>query len=143
MVSMLACASGGEPGLPQASPRDVEGEVVTGPAPDAEVVDATPAPPPTGKQRHDFDGDGTVDREEFRNFFARVFHATDADDDRLLTNSELAALPADSVKHADANGDGALDVAEYVGFAFVWFDRCDANADGALGPDEESSCSDR
>jgi hypothetical protein len=136
----LACASGGDPGPPYASPRDVEGEVVTGPSPEAEIVDATPAPTPTGRQRHDFDGNGYVDHEEFRNFFARVFHAIDADDDRLLRSSELATLPPDSVKLADTNADGALDVAEYVGFAFVWFDGCDANDDDVLGPDEEARC---
>jgi hypothetical protein len=139
-VWAIACASGDAPGPPEASPRRVEGEVVPGPAADAEVVEAVPVPAPTGKQRHDFDGNGYVDREEFRNFFARVFHSMDADDDRLLRSSELAALPPDAVKQADADADGALDVAEYVGFAFVWFDACDANRDGVLGADEEERC---
>lgn len=138
---LFGCASDRAPGAVSADPTRVPGEPVRGPEPGARVVDAQPAPDPEGRQRLDFDGDGHIDREEFRNFFARVFHSVDGDDDRVLRGAELAQLPPEIVPRADLDGSGTLDVDEYVGLALTWFVRCDANADDVLGPDEEQLCS--
>ena len=112
-----------------------------GPAAGAEVVEVEPAPAPAGRQKLDFNDDGHIDREEFRNFFARAFHSIDGDDDRVLRGAELAQLPPDVAPRADRDGSGSLDVDEYVGLALGWFTRCDANHDDVLGPDEEQACS--
>jgi hypothetical protein len=139
-ASLVACATASDPGPPSQPPRAVEGERLTIPAGDAEQVEAVAAPAPSGRNRLDFDGDGRVDREEFRNFFARAFHAHDGDDDRVLRGPELASLPPDSAAAADANEDDEVDVAEYVAVALVWFERCDANRDDALDASEQDAC---
>jgi len=138
---LLGCASDHAPGAVAADPKHVAGEPLRGPEPDARAALAQPEPDPVGRQRLDFDGDGHIDREEFRNFFARVFHSVDGDDDRVLRGAELAELPPEVVPRADRDGSGTLDVDEYVGLALAWFVRCDANADDVLGPDEEQACS--
>lgn len=136
----IGCASDRAPGPAYQDPSGADGEVVRGPAPAAEVIEASPADAPTGVAKLDWNADGHVDREEFRNYFARVFHAADADDDRVLRGPELAAVPPESVASADHDGNGGLDVAEYVDLALVWFVRCDANGDDVLGPDEDTAC---
>ena len=140
-IVLLGCASDHAPGAASADPKHVAGEPLRGPELGARVALAQPEPDPVGRQRLDFDGDGHIDREEFRNFFARVFHSVDGDDDRVLRGAELAALPPQVVPSADRDGSGTLDVDEYVGLALAWFVRCDANADDVLGPDEEQACS--
>ena len=138
----VACASGGSaPGPVSEAPRDFEGEALRGPAAATVATSAVEAPDPTGVARIDWNGDHHVDREEFRNHFARSFHALDADDDRLARGDELEGLPSESVAQADRNGDGALDVDEYVDLTLVWFAACDRNADDVLGPDETRACS--
>ena len=139
-ASVLGCASDGASHAVSARPSHREGETVRGPAPGARTVEAAPEPTPTGRQRLDFDDDGQVDREEFRNYFARAFHAADGDDDRLLRGDELAQLPPPVAPRADRNGDGAIDVDEYVGLALEWFTRCDTDADDVLTPAEEQRC---
>jgi len=139
-AALLGCANEGAPRPVSAPPSHVKGEAVRGPLPDAEVVEAQPEPTPEGRQRLDFDDDGQVDREEFRNYFARAFHAADGDDDRLLRGDELAQLPPPVAPRADRNGDGAIDVDEYVGLALEWFTRCDTDADDVLTPAEEQRC---
>jgi len=137
----VACASGSTaPGPVSEAPKKMAGERLRGPDAGADVVEAESAPPPRGADRLDWNGDHHVDLEEFRNYFTRVFHKTDANDDRLLTGDELATLPPDAVKQADRNGDGALDVEEYVDLTLLWFARCDRNQDDVLGPDEEQAC---
>ena len=139
VAALLGCANGGAPRPVSAPPSRVKGEAVRGPLPDAQVVEAQPEPTPEGRQRLDFNDDGAVDREEFRNFFARAFHQVDADDDRVLRGDELAQLPPEVPPSADRDGNG-IDVDEYVGLALEWFTRCDANADDVLSPDEERAC---
>ena len=140
-IVLLGCASDHAPGAASADPKHVAGEPLRRPELGARVALAQPEPDPVGRQRLDFDGDGHIDREEFRNFFARVFHSVDGDDDRVLRGAELTALPPQVVPSADRDGSGTLDVDEYVGLALAWFVRCDANADDVLGPDEEQACS--
>jgi hypothetical protein len=138
---LSGCASDRAPRAASEDPTRAVGEPVRGPEPGARVVDAQSVPDPEGRQRLDFDGDGHIDREEFRNFFARVFHSIDGDDDRVLRGAELAELRPDVVLRADRDGSGTLDAGEYVGLALAWFVECDANADDVLGPDEEQACS--
>ena len=140
-AALSGCASDRAPGAVSADPARIEVEPVRGPEPGARVLDAQAVPDPEGRQRLDFDGDGHIDREEFRNFFARVFHSIDGDDDRVLRGAELAELRPDVVLRSDRDGSGTLDVDEYVGLALAWFVQCDANADDVLGPDEEQACS--
>lgn len=126
---LFGCASGGN-----------EAETLRGPDADAEIVEAVVLPVPESDDRLDWNGDRHVDREEFRNFFARAFHFVDTDDDRLIRGDEAANLPAEAVRQADLDGDGALDVDEYVALVLVLFERCDRNADDVLGEDEERAC---
>ena len=139
-IACAGCATSSAPGPVSEKPVRAKGERLRGPDAGAESVDATTAGAPRGADRLDWNGDRHVDREEFRNFFARAFHTLDANDDRVLAGEELAKLPAESARTADANRDGALDVEEYVDLALVWFEHCDRNADDVLGPDEEAGC---
>jgi hypothetical protein len=141
VAALLGCASGNAPQAVSASPTKADGEALRGPAAGAEVVEVQTAPAPAGRQKLDFNDDGHIDREEFRNFFARAFHSIDGDDDRVLRGAELAQLPPEVAPRADRDGSGSLDVDEYVGLALGWFTRCDANHDDVLGPDEEKACS--
>jgi hypothetical protein len=141
VAALLGCATGEAPQPVSAAPKRSDGEALRGPLAGAEVVEAQPEPLPTGREKLDFNDDGHIDREEFRNFFARAFHSVDGDDDRVLRGAELAQLPPDVVPRADRDGSGSLDVDEYVGLALAWFTRCDANHDDVLGPDEEQACS--
>jgi len=141
VAAALGCASDDTLQPVSAPPKRVDGEALRGPVAGAEVVAAQPAPAPTGRQKLDFNDDGHIDREEFRNFFARAFHSIDGDDDRVLRGAELAQLPPDVAPRADRDGSGSLDVDEYVGLALAWFERCDANHDEVLGRDEEKACS--
>ena len=137
----LACATGGgDPGPVAAQPRAAEGEALRGTSAGSDASAALETGDPSGAERLDWNGDHHVDREEFRNHFARVFHALDADDDRLLRGDELATISSESVQHADRDADGALDAHEYVSLALVWFVACDRNADDVLGPDENAAC---
>jgi hypothetical protein len=140
LALLAGCASRTAPGPVSEAPIRADGERLRGPDADAESIDATPETAPRGADRLDWNGDRHVDREEFRNFFARAFHTLDADDDRLVRGEEAAKLPPESVRSADRNGDGALDVDEYVGLTLVWFVGCDRNADDVLGPDEVQAC---
>jgi hypothetical protein len=141
VAALLGCATGDARQPVSAAPKRSDGEALRGPLAGAEVVEAQPEPVPTGREKLDFNDDGHIDREEFRNFFARAFHSVDGDDDRVLRGAELARLPPDVVPRADRDGSGSLDVDEYVGLALAWFTRCDANHDDVLGPDEEQACS--
>ena len=141
VAALLGCATGNVPQPVSAAPKRSDGEALRGPLAGAEVVEAQPEPLPTGRAKLDFNDDGHIDREEFRNFFARAFHSVDGDDDRVLRGAELAQLPPDVVPRADRDRSGSLDVDEYVGLALAWFTRCDANHDDVLGPDEEKACS--
>lgn len=139
---LVACAGGGAaPGPVTESPHDVDGEALRGPDAAAVATPAVEESDPSGVARLDWNGDQHVDREEFRNHFARSFHSLDADDDRLVRGDELGELPKAAVTQADRSGDGALDVDEYVSLTLVWFVACDRNADDVLGPDETRACS--
>jgi hypothetical protein len=140
VAALVGCANDGATRSVSAPPSDARGEVVRGPEPDAQVVEARPEPTPTGRQRLDFNDDGAVDREEFRNFFARAFHQVDADDDRVLRGDELAQLPPAVAPRADRDASAGIDVDEYVGLALEWFATCDTDADDVLSPAEEKAC---
>ncbi len=140
VAALLGCANGDASRPASARPSHVEGEAVRGPASNAQVVEAQPEPTPEGRQRLDFNDDGEVDREEFRNYFARAFHQIDADDDRVLRGDELAQLPAQVAPLADRDGNASVDVDEYVGLALEWFTSCDTNSDDVLTPAEEQAC---
>lgn len=140
MVLLAGCASDTAPGPVSEPPIKRAGERLRGPTADAESVEAMVEPIPDAEGRLDFNGDRHIDREEFRNYFAREFHMIDANDDRLVRGDELAELPAASVKQADRDADGALDVDEFVGLTLVWFVGCDRNGDDVLGPDEGRAC---
>jgi hypothetical protein len=140
VAALVGCASSSATRSVSAPPSATRGESLRGPVPGAQVVDAQPEPTPTGRQRLDFNDDGAVDREEFRNFFARAFHQIDADDDRVLRGDELAQLPPAVPPTADRDANASLDVDEYVGLALEWFTACDADADDVLSPAEELAC---
>ena len=141
VAALFGCATGNAQQPVSAAPKRSDGEALRGPLSGTEVVEAEPEPIPRGREKLDFNDDGHIDREEFRNFFARAFHSVDGDDDRVLRGAELAQLPPEVVPRADRDGSGSLDVDEYVGLALAWFTRCDANHDDVLGPDEEQACS--
>ena len=74
--------------------------------------------------RNDRDGDGRLDREEYRNFLARLFARRDADGDGRLGPGE----------HRQDGAD--LSREEFFAQAEAGFDRHDADGDGSLAPDE-------
>lgn len=140
VAALVGCASGDATRRVSAPPSKVDGEALRGPEPGAQVGEAQPEPTPTGRERLDFNDDGAVDREEFRNFFARAFHQVDVDDDRVLRGDELAQLPPTVPASADRDADASVDVDEYVGLALEWFTLCDTDGDDVLSPAEEQAC---
>jgi Ca2+-binding EF-hand superfamily protein len=86
----------------------------------------------------DYNNDGRVSEEEFRNNAAREAREADANgngvldpDEYALTNAEAAAM--------DTNGDGAIQISEFQESLLKAFAKLDTNGDGMLDAQERKS----
>jgi Ca2+-binding EF-hand superfamily protein len=96
------------------------------------------APPLWAGPATDYDGDGQISLEEFRNDAAREAKSADRNgngvldpDEYELSNAEVAAM--------DTNKDGAIQIAEFQDSLMKAFARMDANGDGRLDAAERSA----
>ena len=83
----------------------------------------------------DYNGDGKVSREEFRNEVARAAFGQDKNSDGFLDDSEVKLDDA-MRKGLDANGDGKVSVEEFQVGQMKGFDQLDKNNDGLLDAGE-------
>jgi Ca2+-binding EF-hand superfamily protein len=83
----------------------------------------------------DYDGDGRISREEFRNQAARSAFATDKNKDGVIDDSEKK-LTAEQRKALDENGDGKVSVEELQEGQMAGFGDLDKNGDGFLDANE-------
>ena len=94
---------------------------------------AQEATPMTPFEKADFNGDGQISHEEYRNRAAVVFHDYDANSDGQLNSDELP-------EYRNAKGElvapTALTVADYMASVSHSFDMGDVNKDGLLQASE-------
>ncbi len=83
----------------------------------------------------DYDGDGRISREEFRNQAARSAFAADKNSNGVVEDSELK-LSAEQKKALDSNGDGKVSVEELQAGQVSGFGELDKNGDGFLDAGE-------
>jgi hypothetical protein len=83
----------------------------------------------------DYDGDGRISREEFRNQAARAAFAADKNKDGAIDDSE-AKLSGEQRKALDKNGDGKVSPEELQDGQVAGFGELDKNGDGFLDADE-------
>ena len=83
----------------------------------------------------DYDGDGKISKEEFRNQAARTAFSADKNKDGFIDDSEFKLTP-DQRKAMDTNGDGKVSVEEFQAGQLAGFAALDKNGDGFLDADE-------
>lgn len=91
----------------------------------------------------DSDGNGVIDRAEWRDRKMLIFYVRDSDRDLQLTPAELAGIPSAVFKAADLNGDGLLSGFEFNQAKFTDFEAVDLNHDGVVLFEEFSEALDR
>ncbi|HJU38310.1 MAG TPA: hypothetical protein VJ724_01965 [Tahibacter sp.] len=84
-------------------------------------------------ERADFNNDGKISFEEYRNRSVRVFHDLDQNGDGRLTGDEQP--PAKDAKGQPSTG-GTVSVESFTDALADHFERADANRDGSLDVDE-------
>jgi len=84
-------------------------------------------------EKADFNGDGQISHEEYRNRAAFLFHDYDTNSDGYLTADELP-------EYRDVNGGivvpAALTITDYMASISHSYDMGDVNKDGLLQPSE-------
>ena len=97
------------------------------------TVSAQDAKAPTPFENADYDGDGKISHEEYRNRASFLFHDYDSNEDGVLTADELP-------EYRNAKGivvaTGNLTITDYMASISHSFDMGDANKDGFLQPAE-------
>ena len=83
----------------------------------------------------DYNGDGKISKEEFRNQAARKAFDTDKNKNGFIDDDEMQ-LSADQRKKLDTNGDGKVSVEELQAGQMSGFDDLDKNHDGFLDSSE-------
>jgi Ca2+-binding EF-hand superfamily protein len=83
----------------------------------------------------DYNGDGRISREEFRNQAANVAFAADKNKDGDIDEAEFKLTP-EQRKAMDKNGDGKVSVEEFQEGQMAGFDELDKNGDGFLDANE-------
>lgn len=94
---------------------------------------------PESFDQTDLDHDGRIDREEYRRRMVEVFYFADTDKNGYVTIAELEVIEtfdAKAFKKADRDGDGKLDLDEFVTYRMIQFDEADTNRDGVLTREE-------
>ena len=79
----------------------------------------------------DYNGDGKISREEFRNEAAKAAFAADKNKNGFIDDDEFK-LSDEQAKSMDANGDGKVSVEEFQLGQMAGFDQLDKNQDGFL-----------
>lgn len=79
----------------------------------------------------DYDGDGMISEEEFRNHAAKEAASADVNGNGILDRSEYALTNAEAAA-MDTNKDGAIQLAEFQASLMQAFKRMDKNGDGRL-----------
>ena len=136
-------ATGGksEPDLAQRAEKVTGTESAGGGAVSKQVAAARPAPaktpaPPDAKARFellDENGDGRIDRQEFRFKKVRLLNLADANRDGYLTTDETA-LSSEAFKQFDRDADGRISQLEFVDARL--FEAVDENHDGLVTYEE-------
>lgn len=83
----------------------------------------------------DYNGDGRISREEFRNQAANVAFNADKNKDGVIDDSEFKLTEAQR-KVMDKDGDGKVTVEEFQQGQMAGFDEVDKNGDGFLDANE-------
>jgi uncharacterized protein (DUF2141 family) len=83
----------------------------------------------------DYDGDGAVSREEFRNQVARTAFAADKNQNGFIEPEEYKLTDAQR-RSMDANRDGKVSVEEFQAGQLAGFDALDKNGNGKLEASE-------
>lgn len=83
----------------------------------------------------DYNGDGRISQEEFRNQAARAAFAADKNNDGSIDDSEVK-LSDEQRKAMDGNGDGKISVEEFQSGQMAGFTQLDKNGDGFLDAGE-------
>ena len=83
----------------------------------------------------DYNGDGRISKEEFRNQAARIAFEADKNSNGAIDDDE-SKLNSDQRKALDANGDGRVSVEEFQAGHMGGFDEADKNGDGFLDANE-------
>lgn len=83
----------------------------------------------------DYNGDGRISREEFRNQAANVAFAADKNKDGTIGEDEFKLAP-EQRKAMDKDGDGKVSVEEFQLGQMAGFDEVDKNGDGFLDANE-------
>ncbi|SFI51357.1 EF-hand domain-containing protein [Albimonas pacifica] len=80
----------------------------------------------------DANGDGMLDVDEYVAAVVHRFGELDADDDRMLTATEIGEVDRDAFVAADRDGDGELSLGEAVGDRMIRFFDADSSRDGTV-----------
>lgn len=83
----------------------------------------------------DYNGDGKISREEFRNEAARAAFDADKNKNSVLDDDEFKLSDAQK-KAMDTNADGKVSVEEFQLGQMAGFDALDKNSDGFLDAGE-------
>lgn len=83
----------------------------------------------------DYNGDGKISREEFRNEAAKAAFAADKNKNGFIDDDEYK-LNDEQIKSMDENGDGKISVEEFQLGQMAGFDQLDKNQDGFLDASE-------
>ena len=84
----------------------------------------------------DKNGDGRLDREEFRQAVIEGFYFRDKEHKGYLTADQLPEASPEAFKAANVKGDGRLSLQEEVNALFKDFEAADVNKDGTLTYEE-------
>jgi hypothetical protein len=87
-------------------------------------------------QSADRNNDGVVNVDEYVGHYVRAFDGVDADDDAMLSPSDVPQVDPARFDAADSDGDGMVDLGEAIGERMEVFFDVDANRDGVLTLDE-------
>ena len=89
-----------------------------------------------GFRAADKNGDGRLDREEFRQAAIEGFYFRDKEHKGYLTADQLPEATPAAFKAANVKGDGRLSLQEEVNAALKDFEAADVNKDGTLTYEE-------
>jgi Ca2+-binding EF-hand superfamily protein len=95
--------------------------------------------PPDLRERFkaaDKNGDGRLEREEFRQLVTEGFYFRDKERKGYLTADQLPEAPPEAFKAANVNHDGRLSLQEEVNALLKDFDAADVDRDGKLTYEE-------
>ncbi|MCP5363912.1 MAG: EF-hand domain-containing protein [Hyphomicrobiales bacterium] len=87
----------------------------------------------------DLNGDGLIDRAEWRDRRMMIFFVTDENRDHALSRAEIPALSEEAFIAADDNGDRKLSGYEFNQAEFTTFEAADSSGDGLITFDEFSA----